>query len=154
MRTSVDVHNHLVERNIPHELVALPGRLRSAERIAAVLDLPPEHVGKVVIYEAEPGPVVALVAADRDADPAWVCRALGVDRVQPVGPSRASQLSEYLHDAIPPVGLPEAFSVVMDLPLASMEVLYFAAGDAAAILKIRGRDLVAAADATVAPIGS
>ena len=41
MRTSVDVHNHLVERDTAHELFNVRGRFRSAERLASVLDLPP-----------------------------------------------------------------------------------------------------------------
>ena len=52
MRTSVDVHNFLVEREVPHEVVPTRGRLRSAERISSVLDLPPDQVGKVVIFES------------------------------------------------------------------------------------------------------
>ncbi|MBI4259871.1 MAG: YbaK/EbsC family protein [Actinobacteria bacterium] len=152
MRSSVDVHNHLVERDVPHELMAAGGRLRSAERIAAVLDLPASQVGKVVVLEGEGGPVAALVASDREPDLERVASALSRDDLSAVNPTRASQLTGYLSEAIPPVGLPSSFRVVIDELLASREVLYFHGGEATALLKIRGADLVRAADAAVAPI--
>src|ERR671914_12849 len=102
MRTSVDVSNYLLERDIPHELVSLPGRLRSPgrmARIAAVLGLPPE---------------------------------------------RATELTEFLAEALPPVGLPAGTRVIVDRPLAQQEVLYFAGGEATSMLKIRAVDLVRA----------
>jgi prolyl-tRNA editing enzyme YbaK/EbsC (Cys-tRNA(Pro) deacylase) len=152
MRTSVDVHNHLVDRDVRHELLPVRGRLRSAERIAGVLGLPPEIVGKVAVFESDRGPVAAVVQSDREADPERVRRAVRATRIRAATPSRASQLSEYLSEAIPPVGLPAAFRVVLDRDLASQEVLYFAGGEATAILKIRAEDLAPAAEARVAPI--
>jgi prolyl-tRNA editing enzyme YbaK/EbsC (Cys-tRNA(Pro) deacylase) len=154
VRSSVHVHNHLVEREVPHELIPARGRLRSAERIAAVLDLPPEQVGKVRVYESTEGPVAVVVPSHRDPDPDLVRAAMGADVLTAAAPSRASQLSEYLAEAIPPVGLPQGFRVLMDSSLAEQEVLYFAGGEATAILKVRAADLARAAAATVAPITS
>ncbi|HEX9376135.1 MAG TPA: YbaK/EbsC family protein [Actinomycetota bacterium] len=154
MRTSVDVHNHLVDRGVQHELLPLRGRLRSAERISAVLGLPPEVVGKVVVFETDGGPVAALVPSSRDADPVRVRRAIRASEIHAASPAKASQLSEYLFEAIPPVGLPPSFKVVMDRRLASQEVLYFAGGEATAILKVRAEDLAGAADAKLARIAT
>ncbi len=67
-------------------------------------------------------------------------------------PSRVSQLSEYLSEAVPPVGLPPGFRVVADRSLPAQEVLYFAAGEATAIVKLRGTDLVKATGAKIARI--
>src|SRR4029450_4145992 len=111
MRNSVDVHNHLVERDVRHELLRVPGRLRTAERLAAVLDLPPEQVGKIVGYEVDGSPVVAVVPANETPDPDRVAKALGGTEVEPVSPARASQLSDYIPEAIPPVALPAGFRV-------------------------------------------
>ena len=153
MRNSVDVHNHLVERDVRHELLTVRGRLRTPERLAAVLDLPPEQVGKIVVYEADDRPVVALVASDTSPDPERVRHALAAQKVKPVSAARASELSDYISEAIPPVALPEGFRVVMDRALAAQEVVYFSAGDPAAVLKLRGEDLVRATDAVVADLG-
>jgi prolyl-tRNA editing enzyme YbaK/EbsC (Cys-tRNA(Pro) deacylase) len=152
MRSSVDVHNHLVERDIKHEVFNLKGRLRTAEQIASVLDLPREHVGKVVILETDKGPVAALVAAGQTPDLELVKQALSVSDVKPAPPPRASELSDYLAESIPPVGLPSGLAVLIDEPLAKQEVLYFHGGEASAVLKVRGDDLARAADAIVAPI--
>ena len=154
MRTSVDVHNYLVERDVQHELINVRGRLRSADRIAAVLDLPPMEVGKVVVYETDQGPAAVLVASDRTPDPDLVRKVLKTEKLKPATASRASQLSEYLGEAIPPAGLPGSFRVVIDRPLAGHPVLYFAGGEANAILKVRGKDLVRATEAKVASISA
>jgi prolyl-tRNA editing enzyme YbaK/EbsC (Cys-tRNA(Pro) deacylase) len=152
MRNSVDVHNHLVERDVRHELLRVPGRLRTAERLAAVLDLPPEQVGKIVVYEVDGSPVVAVVSSNEMPDPDQVAKALGATAAQSVSPARASQLSDYIPEAIPPVALPPGFRVVMDRTMAGHEVVYFSSGDPAAVLKLRGEDLARASDAIVADL--
>lgn len=152
MRTSVDVHNHLVERDVQHEMLPVRDRLRSAERIAAVLGLPPEVVGKVLVFETDRGPVAALVQSGCDAEPERVRAAVRAHEITRATPSRTSHLSEYLSEAVPPAGLPTGFRVVADAALARQEVLYFAAGEATAIVKLRGADLARATGAKVARI--
>ncbi len=154
MRTSVDVHNYLVERDIPHEVFTARGRLRSPERIAAVLDLPPSEVGKVVILEGTDGAVVAVVPSDHDADPRRVSRAIRRSRLQPVGEDRASEITGYLAESIPPAGLPNGIPMVVDRTLHCDAVLYFPGGEVHSVLKVRGTDLVKATGAKVAAIAA
>jgi Cys-tRNA(Pro)/Cys-tRNA(Cys) deacylase len=154
VRNSVDVHNFLVERDVHHEVVKVRGRLRSAERIASVLDLPPAQVGKVVVYETDAGPVVAIVQSGRSADPERVRKALRAGEIKTTTQARASQLTEYLGEAVPPAGLPAEFRVIVDRGVAGQDVLYFAGGEASAILKLRGADLIRATSAKVATIAS
>jgi Cys-tRNA(Pro)/Cys-tRNA(Cys) deacylase len=154
VRTSVDVHNYLVERDIPHEVFTARGRLRSPERIAAVLDLPPSEVGKVVILEGSDGAVVAVVPSDRDADPTRVSRAARRPKLQRVGQDRASEITGYLAESTPPAGLPGDIPVVVDRSLHCDEVLYFPGGEVHSVLKVRGTDLVKATGATVAAIAA
>src|SRR5437763_4273435 len=149
MRSSVDVHNYLVERDVRHELFTVRGRLRTPERLAAVLELPAEQVGRVVLYETDSGPVVALVASDRTPDTDRVKRAVKAAELTQASPARASQLSDFIPDALPPVALPSKFRVLMDRALAKQEVVYFHAGDPASVLKLRGRDLARPPAATV-----
>jgi prolyl-tRNA editing enzyme YbaK/EbsC (Cys-tRNA(Pro) deacylase) len=152
MRSSVDVHNYLVERDVRHELVTVGGRIRTPERLAAVLDLPAEQVGRVVIYETDAGPLVALLASDRTPDPKRVKNAAKAGELTQASPSRASELADFIPDAIPPVALPPEFNVVMDRALSQQEVVYFPAGDSTSVLKLRGEDLARAADATLADL--
>jgi Cys-tRNA(Pro)/Cys-tRNA(Cys) deacylase len=154
VRTSVDVHNYLVERDIPHEVFTARGRLRSPERIAAVLDLPPSEVGKVVIMEGADGAVVAVVPSDHDADPRRVARAAGRSRLRPVDENRASEITEYLAESAPPAGLPDGIPVVVDRSMHRDAVLYFPGGEVHSVLKVRGTDLVKATGAKVAAIAA
>ena len=152
VRTSVDVHNFLIERDAPHEVVPTRGRLRSADRIASALDLPPDQVGKVVIFEGRAGPIAAVVPAGHEPDPSLVAKALGRGRVRPATEDRALELTGYLAESIPPAGLPNGFAVVIDTSLDRDEVLYFIGGESRSVLKIRGKDLARATKARVAPI--
>lgn len=148
----MDVHNFLTEQEVPHEFVATHGRFRSPERMAAVLDLPAEAVGKVVVYDSPTGPVAAVVPSGAHPDPAKVRRASRRPEATPATLERASELTGYLPESIPPVGLPGGFLVVLDRSLARDVVLYFPGGETRSVLKIRGKDLVKATSAKVASI--
>lgn len=155
MRTSIDVHNFLLARDVPHELVPLRGRLRSPgrmARIAAVLGLPSDQVGKVILLEARKRLVAVLVGSDREADLARVARAVPTPSLTEVPAERATELTEFLAEAVPPVALPEDTRVLIDRPLADQEVLYFAGGEATSMLKIRAADLIRTVDAKVARV--
>jgi Cys-tRNA(Pro)/Cys-tRNA(Cys) deacylase len=152
VKTSVDVHNYLLERDVPHELVPLQGRPRSADRVAAVLGLPPQQVGRVLLFDAGGRSVAALVPADREANPSLVAGALGGGHVEALPPDRASDLTGYLDEAMPPVGLPEDTEVVVDQGLSDEEVLYFPGGEVSSVLKIRAVDLIRVTGAAVARI--
>jgi prolyl-tRNA editing enzyme YbaK/EbsC (Cys-tRNA(Pro) deacylase) len=152
VRTSVDVANFLVEREVPHEVFSASGRLRSPERMAAVLDLPPEEVGRVVLFEGPAGPVAAVVPCEAEPDPVLVARAAGQPSVEPADDDRAAELTGYLAESIPPVGLPKGIRLVIDPSLDRDDVVYFPGGEVRAVLKVRGRDLVRATGARVCPI--
>jgi prolyl-tRNA editing enzyme YbaK/EbsC (Cys-tRNA(Pro) deacylase) len=154
VRTSVDVHNFLIEREIPHELFPARGRLRSPELLAAALDLPPGEVGKVVVFEGPDGPVAAVVPSGHHPDPKRVRRVSGQPEIEPVTEDRASELTGYLPEAVPPAGLPDTFTVILDRALNRDGVLYFAGGEVRSVLKIRGKDLVKATNARVASIAA
>jgi Cys-tRNA(Pro)/Cys-tRNA(Cys) deacylase len=153
MRTSVDVHNFLVERDVPHELVPLRGRLRSPgrmARIAAVLGLPAEQVGKVVVLLSSKDVVAVLVPSDREVDLRRVAVAARTPSLEELTADRVTDLTDYFSESVPPAGLPDGTRVIMDRTLADQEVLYFAGGEPTTLLKIRPDDLVRASGAKVA----
>jgi prolyl-tRNA editing enzyme YbaK/EbsC (Cys-tRNA(Pro) deacylase) len=152
VRTSVDVHNYLVERDVQHELFAARGRFRVPERIATVLDLPPDEVGKVLVFEGPGGPVAAIVPIGSKVDHHRLQKASGQATLASADDHRTFELTEYLPESTPPAGLPGRFATVIDPSLAREDVLYFPGGEARAILKIRGKDLVKATGAKVASI--
>ena len=152
VRGSVDVHNFLVERDVPHELLPVPARMRSAERLAALLELPLEDVGKVVVFEGTAGGVAAVVPAGHTVDTERVRKATRRPDLEPATDDRATELTGYLAESMPPVGLPSEFAVILDRALAGDSVLYFTGGEARAVLKIRGKDLARATRAKIARI--
>jgi prolyl-tRNA editing enzyme YbaK/EbsC (Cys-tRNA(Pro) deacylase) len=83
-----------------------------------------------------------------------VARAVPTPTLQAIGPDRATDLTEYLPEALPPVGLPNAPTVIMDRALADQEVLYFPGGETSSVLKIRAADLVRASEASVARVSA
>jgi prolyl-tRNA editing enzyme YbaK/EbsC (Cys-tRNA(Pro) deacylase) len=152
MRSSVDVHNFLLERDVPHELVPVTRRLPSPDRWAGALGLPPEQVGRVVMFEGSAGPVAALVRSDDSPNASRVAEVAESDALAEMAPSRATDVTGFLSEAIPPAGLPAEVTVVVDRPLAEQEVLYFPGGEPSSVLKIRARDLTKVTGARVARI--
>ncbi len=154
MRTSVDVHNYLVERDIPHEVFLARGRLRSPEQIALVLDLPQDEVGKVVIYESDGPGVAAVLPVGCRALANRVQQAVDAPNLRRATVAQLAEITDFLPESIPPAGLPGGVAMVVDASMARDDVLYFPGGEPRAILKIRGKDLIRATEAIVASIAS
>jgi Ala-tRNA(Pro) deacylase len=152
VRTSVDVHNFLVERGVQHELFSARGRFRVPERISEGLDLPPDQVAKVLVFEGPQGPVAAVIPIGSLVDDQRLRKASGQPTLHVAADDRTFELTDYLPESTPPAGLPAGFTTVVDRSLAHQDVLYSPGGEARAILKIRGRDLVKATRAKVAAI--
>lgn len=152
MKNAVDVHNFLVERDIAHEMVSVGGRVRAPDQVAGVLGLEPEQVGRVVLYEGAAGLVAAAVPAASDADARLVARAADDPGLAEVAPERATALTEFLDESLPPVALPEGTTLLLDRLLERQEVLYFPGGEPTSVLKIRPPDLLRATSAHVADV--
>ena len=152
MRNSVDVRNYLLEREVPHELVPVRGRFRSPDRIAAVLGLEPDQVGKVVILGANKGLVAVLVSSHREVDLRRVAISAPSPTLRELSSDEVTDATDYFAESVPPVGLPAGTQAIMDGELAEQQVLYFAGGEASTLLKIRPDDLRAATGAKVAKV--
>ena len=151
MRSSIDVHNHLLADDVVHELSQLPGPLRDLSSAPGVLGLPPQAVGRPTLLADEDGCVVVLAPADAEVDTSSVAELLGRE-LDPVPPDRAPGLTGYLLPFVPPVALECPATLVVDERVASQDVVYAAAGEPGVILKVRGADLVKATSAVVARI--
>ena len=102
MRSSIDVHNHLLAADVVHELSQLPGPLRDLSTAPSVLGLPPLAVGRPTLLADDAGAVVVLAPADAEVDTASVAELLG-RALGPVPPDRAPGLTGYLLAFVPPV---------------------------------------------------
>ena len=151
MRSSIDVHNHLLADDVVHELSQLPGPLRDLSSAPEVLGLPPRAVGRPTLLADDDGCVVVLAPADAEVDAEGVGELLG-RRLTPVPPDEAPGLTGYLLPFVPPVGLECPSTLVVDERVAGQDVVYAAAGEPGVILKVRGADLVKVTSAVVASI--
>ena len=152
MRSSIDVHNHLLADDVVHELSQLQGPLRDLSAAPAVLGLPPVAVARPTLLADDAGAVVVLAPADAEVDTAGVAELLGRLELDLVPPDRAPGLTGYLLAFVPPVALECPTLLVVDERVATQDVVYAAAGEPGVILKMRGADLVKATSAVVARI--
>ena len=152
MRSSVDVHNFLLDSDVPHELSPLPGRLRDLADAPDVLGLPPVAVARSVVFADEQGLLIVLAPARAEVDAGAVASLVNRPRLEPVDADQAPARTGYLLAFIPPVALEGPTEIIIDQRVAEQDVVYTAAGEAGVILKIRGGDLVKATNALVAPV--
>ena len=152
MRSSIDVHNHLLADDVVHELSQLPGPLRDLATAPGVLGLPPLAVGRPTLLADDEGCVVVLAPADAEVDTSSVAELLGRLDLDPVPPDRAPGLTGYLLAFVPPVALECRSTLVVDEQVADQDVVYAAAGEPGVILKVRAADLIKATSAVVASI--
>jgi len=153
VRSSIDVHNHLLADDIPHEVSQLSGPLRDLSAAPAVLGLEGVTVGKpTVLTNGDDGVVLVLAPAEEDVDVAQVAELLGRQELHPIEPDEAPGLTGYLLPFVPPVALECPVTVVLDEQLAHQDVVYTAAGEPGVILKVRGVDLVKITSAVVSSV--
>jgi len=152
VRSSIDVHNHLLADDIPHEVSQLSGPLRDLSAAPGVLGLEGVTVGKPTVLTNGDGVVLVLAPAEEDVDVAQVAELLGRQELHPIEPDEAPGLTGYLLPFVPPVALECPVTVVLDEQLAHQDVVYTAAGEPGVILKVRGVDLVKVTSAVVSPV--
>lgn len=152
MRSSIDVHNHLLADDIPHELSQLSGPLRDLSAAPGVLGLDAVTVAKPTVLADEDGVVLILAPAELEVDVAQVAELLGRRELHPIEPDEAPSLTGYLLPFVPPVALEGPATVVLDEQIAHQDVVYTAAGEPRVILKVRAVDLVKVTSALVSSV--
>jgi Cys-tRNA(Pro)/Cys-tRNA(Cys) deacylase len=152
VRSSVDVHNFLLDNDVPHELSTLPGPLRDLADAPEALGLPAVAVARSAVFADDDGVVVALVPARAQADRSAVAGLVRRPGIRSVDADQAPGLTGYQLTVVPPVALEGRTEVVIDDDVAGQDVIYVPAGEAGVILKIRAGDLVKATNALVFPV--
>jgi Cys-tRNA(Pro)/Cys-tRNA(Cys) deacylase len=154
VRSSVDVHNFLLDSEVPHELSPLPGPLRDLADAPEALGLPPVAVARTVVLADDQGVVVVLAPVRSDVDQAAVATLTSRPDLEPVAAEQAPARTGYLLSVVPPVALEGPADIVIDQLVAEQDVVYTAAGETGIILKVRGPDLVKATNALVVPVAT
>jgi len=152
MKASVDVHNFLQVKEIPHEIFLINSPTRTAERTAAVLGLQLEEVIKSVVFVANSKPVLVILPGDRRASYKKLKNALGASKLKLASGQEVTDLTGYVLGATPPLAHQTDLSTVVDQSVMDKGVLYTGGGEVNALLKIRPQDLVRATEARVADV--
>lgn len=152
MRTSVHVHNYLQSSDVPHEIFLLETSAKTAERAAALLGLPPSNITKVVLFMVDNQPLAVLLPGDRRVRYGALKKLAKTKNVRLATPAELLETTDYPVGATPPVALKESVPVWFDKAVGECEVLYTAAGELNAILKVRFTDLAKVLDPKILPL--
>jgi prolyl-tRNA editing enzyme YbaK/EbsC (Cys-tRNA(Pro) deacylase) len=152
MRGPLDVTRQLLAIDVPHEIVHLPRRIESAYELSDVLAIPAASCLSADLFSTDSGYVVTLVPCDSLVAPALLARAIRGTTVARPDTGEVNRVTDFTAGLVAPVGLPGRLPVVADTRVATAEVLYTTTGDSRTALKIRGADLVRAADAALAEL--
>lgn len=155
MKGALDVHRELLGRDVPHEMVRVPGRAASADDLPRLLGLLRGCVStRCYVVSRDDGESFAavLVPAGRIPDPAALLLALDARSVSPARPDVVSSVTDYLPGLVGPLCLPDAVELLADAALGESDVCYCAVGEAQVVLGIRTRDLLVTTGARVAAL--
>jgi len=141
MRTSVDVHNYLQARDIPHEIFLLNSPTRTAERAAALLGLNLCEIIKTVIFFIDGEPVAVVTCGDKKVSYKKLKKVLGTSRVRLATPEEVVELTGYVVGATPPFCFENKIRILIDKSVLDVEVVYTGGGEINAMLKMKSQDL-------------
>jgi prolyl-tRNA editing enzyme YbaK/EbsC (Cys-tRNA(Pro) deacylase) len=144
MFSSVNVHNHLQELDIQHEIFKVPEPAGSMLQAAAALGLEQSQMAVVEVFVIDDEPTLVVLPADRTVDAEKLKKVSGATEVRKASPEDISALTGFISQAIPPVGLKTAMPAYIDYYTLREDVVYTGSGEPTAILKIRSYDLVRA----------
>ena len=146
MRGALDVHRELLSRDVPHEVVRLPGRLVNADDLPGQLQLERGCVAvRCCVVERDTGTsfAVVLVPAGTVPVPSRLLEALGARTVTAARAEQVNAATDCAAGLVCPVGLPDDVEVLADAALELEPISYCALGEGGVALGIRTADLLA-----------
>lgn len=153
MLTALDVHRELLGREVPHEIVRLPGTsVARAADLPAALDVPAGCCVAVAVYLSDTGPLAVLLPVGEVAEPRAVLAAARARWVRTATPDEVNRLTDYTAGLVCPVGLPADVRLIADTALQGDVVLYCPVGEGGVVLGIRSADLLLAVGAVPAAL--
>lgn len=155
MRGPLDVHRHLLAREVVHEMVHLPRTITTADELPDVLGLPAWRclVTRVLCSVTGARRLAVVVAAGEEpAEEEWA-RLLGGG----LRPARIAEIHEwtgYPAGLVCPIDLPAGIGVVLDTgpgsAIGDADVVYLPAGDGGTAVGLHLGDLIRVSGASPA----
>lgn len=152
MKDALDVHQSLLAREVPHEVIRLPRLVLSADEIPDALDLPADRCVVVRLYHADDSTVAVIVRAGETPHPGAVLAALGARTLRLARPDEVNRLTDFAAPLVSPVLLPDSIRVLADACVGHTDVVYAPTGDSGTVLGISSRWLFTASRASVAEL--
>ncbi len=156
MRSALDVHRELLERDVPHEVVRLRTRVLSADDLPRALGLDTGALSvrcyRTTAEDGTEGFAAVLVPAGAVPDPVALLDALGAAAARPATATEVNAVTDFAATLVCPVGLPPEVVLLADAAVGTSDVVYTAAGEGGVALGIRTRDLLVAVGARVAAL--
>jgi Cys-tRNA(Pro)/Cys-tRNA(Cys) deacylase len=155
VRGALDVHQELLARAVPHEVVRLRSRVLTADDLPRVMGLEQGCVTvRCYLVERDGGSSFAavLVPAGTVPVPSRLLEALDACSVRPARPDQVNAVTDYAAGLVCPVGLSSQVELLVDRVVERTGTCYCALGEGGVALGIRTRDLLEATGARVAPL--
>lgn len=152
MKTSVDVHQFLLEQGIEHEIIPVGAPLESAEQAAVTLGLKKEELIKSMVCVADQEPVLVIMRGDKRVDCHKLEKQVGCKEGRLASREQAIAWTGYPLGATPPVAHQTKLRTFIDAAVLETEVVYTCAGEMNTVLKMRSKDLAQATGGEVVDI--
>lgn len=152
MKSALDVHRALLDRDVAHEVVRLRGQVVTADDLPRVLGLERGCATVrcyVVQRESTTSFAAVLVPSELVPSPARLLEALEACVVRPARPEHVNAVTDFAAGLVSPVCLPVEVELLADSALTRSEVCYCALGEGGVALGIRTSDLLATTGARV-----
>lgn len=153
IRKVVDVASR---KGVQLEIRLIPGSTRNAREIAAAVDADLGQIVESLVFVAERSgdlvPIVCLVSAGSQVDPALLAAVTGQVSVRIATARETHELTGHSAGEVPPFGHGRDVRIVMDRDLSSRQWVWASAGTSHAHLHITPRTLRMLANAVVAPL--
>jgi Cys-tRNA(Pro)/Cys-tRNA(Cys) deacylase len=124
------------------------------EEAAAALGIEPARIFKTLIAAVDGKLACAVVPVAARLDLKSFAAALGGKRAELAEPAAAARATGYMVGGISPIGQKSRLRVVVDASVEGFETVYVSAGKRGLQVELAPADLLAAANASVAPIAA
>ena len=147
---SIDLADFILEHDLQAEIVAPGAHMPTVDAAAAAMKVAPDQIFKSILFQAEDGRCVMVVACGNGrVDLGRVKAITGWDGLKLAKPDIVFAKTGYPAGGTPPVGHKEKFPVIVDTRVAVQEWGYAGGGRPEFLVKIQSRDIIRLTGAAV-----
>ncbi|MBN1122168.1 MAG: aminoacyl-tRNA deacylase [Anaerolineae bacterium] len=133
-------------QNMFYEVIEFPDTIHDATAVAEYVGLPPDHVYKTLVVEADQPdvkPMLIMIAANRSLDLKKVASAVGLKKVHMARHADAERITGLKVGGISALALlNRGFTIYIDQPAAALDTVAVSAGQRGLNLRIPVDDLI------------